>query len=99
MVVAGIGTGLVVAALFDNILSTVDDQLVGSASGVLSAIQSIAASLGVAIFGTVFFDAVKGGDIVASLTHSLTVDFMILAGFAVLTFFFPKKKAETAVSI
>lgn len=99
MVVAGVGTGLVVAALFDSILSTVDDQLVGSASGVLSAIQSIAASLGVAIFGTVFFEAVKGGDIVASLTNSLSVDFSILAGFAVLTFFFPKKKAETDFSI
>jgi hypothetical protein len=92
MVVAGVGTGLVVAALFDSILSTVNDELVGSASGVLSAIQSIAASLGVAIFGTVFFNAVKGGDIVGSMTHSLGVDFLILGGFAILSFFFPKKK-------
>lgn len=91
MALAGIGSGLVIAALFDSILSSVDETMVGSASGVLSAIQSIAASLGVAIFGTVFFDGVKQGKLVEGFTNTLAFDFLFLACFAVLTFFFSKK--------
>lgn len=93
MALAGIGTGLIIAALFDSILSSVKDQFVGSASGVLSAIQSIASSLGVAVFGTVFFDAVKKGKLVDGFTNTLLVDFLLLAAFAVLTLFFAKKKS------
>jgi len=94
MALAGIGTGLVIAALFDSILSSVKDQYVGSASGVLSAIQSIASSLGVAVFGTVFFDAIKKGKLVEGFTNTLMVDFLLLAGLLVLTFLFPKLVSE-----
>ncbi len=99
MALAGIGSGLVIAALFDSILSSVEDDMVGSASGVLSAIQSIAASLGVAIFGTVFFDGVKQAKLVEGFTNTLTFDFVFLAGFAVLTFFFAKKAHESATKV
>jgi MFS family permease len=91
MGLAGLGTGLVIAALFDKILSSVDDELVGSASGVLSAIQSIASSLGVAVFGTIFFDGVAKGQLNEGFTNTLMMDFAFLAGFAALTFFFSKK--------
>ena len=92
MGLAGLGTGLVIAALFDKILSSVDDELVGSASGVLSAIQSIASSLGVAVFGTIFFDGVAKGQLNEGFTNTLFMDFAFLAGFAVLTFFFSKNR-------
>jgi hypothetical protein len=51
MFISGVGTGLVVAALFDAILLAIKDELVSSASGVLASIQSIGSSVGVAIFG------------------------------------------------
>jgi hypothetical protein len=47
--------------MFDTILASVTDAETGSASGVLNAGQQLATSIGVAVFGTIFFDAVAGG--------------------------------------
>ena len=94
LVIAGIGTGLVIAALFDLVLSSVSDSAVGSASGVLSAVQSIGASVGVAIFGTVFFGQIKTGDFVNGFTSTLIASFIFLVLFLLLVPFFPKKVLE-----
>lgn len=91
MFVSGFGTGLVVAALFDAILLAIKDELVGSASGVLSAIQSIGSSVGVAIFGTLFFNKVSGGAIDAGFRHALILQIGLVSLFLVITFFLPKK--------
>ena len=53
--VAGFGMGLVLAPLFNVILSSVAEHEVGSASGVLSAMQQLGSSIGIAVVGTVFF--------------------------------------------
>ena len=53
--VAGFGTGLVLAPLFNVILAGVEDHEVGTASGVLNAVQQLGAAVGVAVVGTVFF--------------------------------------------
>jgi EmrB/QacA subfamily drug resistance transporter len=53
--VAGFGMGLVLAPLFNVILSGVDEHEVGSASGVLNAVQQLGSAIGVAVVGTVFF--------------------------------------------
>jgi EmrB/QacA subfamily drug resistance transporter len=53
--VAGMGMGLSLPPLFDFILAGVADHEVGSASGVLNAIQQLGASLGIAVLATVFF--------------------------------------------
>jgi EmrB/QacA subfamily drug resistance transporter len=53
--VAGLGMGLVLAPLFNVILSGVEDHEVGSASGVLNAMQQLGSSIGVAVVATVFF--------------------------------------------
>jgi EmrB/QacA subfamily drug resistance transporter len=53
--VAGMGMGLSLPPLFDFILAGVADREVGSASGVLNAIQQLGASLGIAVLATVFF--------------------------------------------
>jgi EmrB/QacA subfamily drug resistance transporter len=53
--VAGMGMGLALPPLFDFILAGVGDHEVGSASGVLNAIQQFGASLGIAVLATVFF--------------------------------------------
>lgn len=57
--VAGVGAGMVTAALFSFILAAVDDDEIGSASGVLTAVQAVGGSIGVAIFGSVFFTQAK----------------------------------------
>jgi EmrB/QacA subfamily drug resistance transporter len=91
MLVSGFGTGLVVAALFDAILLAIKDELVGSASGVLSAIQSIASSVGVAIFGTLFFNQVTSGQIDRGFRHALLLQVGLVSLFLLITFFLPKK--------
>ena len=48
---------MIIAALFSVILAAVEDDGIGSASGVLSAVQSIVGSIGIAVFGLVFFAA------------------------------------------
>ena len=91
MLVSGFGTGLVVAALFDAILLAIKDELVGSASGVLSAIQSIGSSVGVAIFGTLFFNQVTSGFIDRGFRHALLLQVGLVSLFLLITFFLPKK--------
>jgi EmrB/QacA subfamily drug resistance transporter len=53
--VAGLGSGLIFAPLFDLVLADLGDHEVGSASGLLNAIQQFSGALGVAVLGTVFF--------------------------------------------
>jgi hypothetical protein len=91
MFISGFGTGLVVAALFDAILLAIKDELVGSASGVLSAVQSIGSSVGVAIFGTLFFNKVSSDAIDAGFRHALLLQVGLVSLFLVITFFLPKK--------
>ncbi|MEU7324609.1 MFS transporter [Streptomyces griseoviridis] len=89
--VAGIGAGMVIAALFSFILAAVDDDEIGSASGVLSAVQAIGGSIGVAIFGSVFFAQAKTGEFTAGFHHALIVQASLLAAFLAITFLLPKK--------
>jgi EmrB/QacA subfamily drug resistance transporter len=96
MWVSGFGTGLVVAALFDAILLAIKDELVGSASGVLSAIQSIASSVGVAIFGTLFFNQVAKGQIDKGFRHALLLQIGLVTLFLIITVFLPKKAMDNS---
>ncbi|WP_235547445.1 MULTISPECIES: DHA2 family efflux MFS transporter permease subunit [unclassified Nocardioides] len=53
---AGFGSGLIFAPLFDIILSDLDDREVGTGSGVLNAVQQFAGALGVALLGTLLLE-------------------------------------------
>jgi EmrB/QacA subfamily drug resistance transporter len=53
--VAGLGMGAALPPLFDFILAGVETHEVGSASGVLNAIQQFGGALGIAILATIFF--------------------------------------------
>ncbi|GAA1963124.1 hypothetical protein GCM10009798_23710 [Nocardioides panacihumi] len=53
--VAGLGSGLIFAPLFDLILADLGDNEVGSGSGLLNAVQQFSGALGVAVLGTLFF--------------------------------------------
>src|ERR1700677_71777 len=51
----GFGAGASIGQLFDFILAGVSMDEVGSASGVLEAVQQLSSALGVAVLGTIFF--------------------------------------------
>jgi EmrB/QacA subfamily drug resistance transporter len=53
----GLGAGSSIGQLFDFILAGVSMDQVGSASGVLEAVQQLSSALGVAVLGTIFFSA------------------------------------------
>ncbi len=88
-VVAGIGAGIVIAAVFNTVLGAVADDEVGSASGVLTAVQAIGGSVGVAVFSTVFF---------ADITHptegfrdALVVQTVVIGLFLLISPLFPRR--------
>lgn len=67
--VIGLGAGASFGQLFDFILAGVGMDEVGSASGVLEAVQQLATALGVAVLGTIFFSGFAAG----LPTHALAV--------------------------
>ncbi|MEA2147892.1 MAG: hypothetical protein QOG59_3479 [Solirubrobacteraceae bacterium] len=95
LLISGIGMGLVVAPLFDIILAAVTDAELGSGSGVLNAIQQLAASIGVALLGTVFFGQIASGGFAHALHAALWVALALLAGVTVLSFGLPRWARES----
>jgi len=57
----GIGMGMIFLPLYDIIMADIADHEVGSAAGILEAIQQLGASLGVAVLGTIFFGVIGAG--------------------------------------
>ncbi len=57
LVLVGAGLGATIGQLFRFILTSVSMDEVGSASGVMEAVQQLSTALGVAILGTIFFSA------------------------------------------
>jgi EmrB/QacA subfamily drug resistance transporter len=88
---AGIGTGLVVAPLFSFIIAGVADAEVGSASGVLNALQQLGSAVGVAVLGTIFFSTLTGHGFVVALDHVLLVVAGALAVAALLALLLPMR--------
>lgn len=91
LVLAGLGSGLVIAGLFNIVLGSVEDHEVGSASGVLSAVQSIASAVGVAVIGSVFFGAIDDGGAGSGYQLALLVQTGLLVAFLVLSPLFPRR--------
>jgi EmrB/QacA subfamily drug resistance transporter len=61
LLVIGAGMGMVIAPLTTTILSGVDPQRAGAASGMLATTQNVGNALGVAVTGVIFFGALHGG--------------------------------------
>ncbi|HEV2342900.1 MAG TPA: MFS transporter [Actinocrinis sp.] len=68
--VCGLGMGLLITTFFATVVSAVDDEETGTAGGVLNAVQQLANSLGVALFGTLYFDSLRAGHSSVSATSS-----------------------------
>ncbi|MFE3254935.1 MFS transporter [Nocardia sp. NPDC059091] len=56
LLVVGFGMGMVFVPMFSIIIGEIEDDEVGSASGLLESVQQLAGALGVAVLGTVFFN-------------------------------------------
>jgi len=77
--VLGTGIGMLISPLFDFILAAVGDHEVGSASGVLNAVQQLASAIGVAAIGTVFFAALGHSGFVAAIGQCLKIQLCVAA--------------------
>jgi EmrB/QacA subfamily drug resistance transporter len=60
LLLIGVGAGISMGQLFDFILAGVGMDEVGSATGVVEAMQQLASAVGVAVLGTIFFSASAG---------------------------------------
>jgi EmrB/QacA subfamily drug resistance transporter len=93
---AGLGLGLTVAPMFDIVLAAVTDRETGSASGVLNAGQQLATSVGIAVFGTIFFDAVAGGDFHSGLTRTMVTEVGVMIALLLLSPLLPRFARDPA---
>jgi MFS family permease len=97
--VAGIGSGLVFAPMFDIILAGVNEREVGSASGVLNAVQQFGGAIGVALVGTIFFQLLPEHLFVGSMQAVTWIAAaLFLVSFAS-AFLLPKRARAEAVGL
>ncbi len=61
LLLTGAGMGLCITPLVATVLSTVQPEHAGAASGTLSTVQQVGNALGVAVTGVLFFGALGGG--------------------------------------
>jgi MFS family permease len=71
LLVVGMGMGLFVVPAFGTIIGAVTDAEAGSASGALNALQQLAAGIGVAVLGTIFFSVLGHDGFSEALRHVL----------------------------
>jgi EmrB/QacA subfamily drug resistance transporter len=86
----GAGMGLLIVPLTTTILSSAPAEYAGAASGALTTMQNVGASLGVAITGVIFFGALHGG-YAHALELSLAELAALLLAVAGLTRLLPKR--------
>jgi MFS family permease len=90
MAIYGFGMGMIFVPLFSIITGEIEDHEVGSASGLLEALQQLGASLGVAVLATLFFSrfaiedggpaaAIAAGRHLDALEATLSVSLVLLA--------------------
>ena len=90
LAVYGAGMGMIFVPLFDIIVGDLADDEVGSASGVLTSMEQLGSSLGIAVLGTVFFANVDGGFVNATKIVTLVALGLTAVTFA-LGFLLPHK--------
>ncbi|WET77463.1 MFS transporter [Amycolatopsis sp. QT-25] len=83
LLVVGIGSGLIMGPYFEIALSGVEPSEAGSASGALTSLQQVGGALGMALLGTVFFDAGTADPTDAAQRTFWVVAVMVMLTFAV----------------
>jgi MFS family permease len=61
LVLVGAGMGMVLAPLASTILSSLEPERAGAASGMLTTVQNVGNAIGGAVTGVIFFGALHGG--------------------------------------
>jgi len=92
--VAGAGMGMLLAPLFDFVLAGVADHEVGSASGVLNAVQQLSGAIGIAAIGTVFFSALASHGMQDAFEIALWIDAGLVVITAALVLLLPMRARE-----
>jgi MFS family permease len=92
--VTGAGIGMLISPLFDFILASVSDDEIGSASGVLNAVQQLAGAVGVAAIGTIFFSTLSHDGFVTAINRCLVVELATTPVLLVLTRMLPPRARE-----
>jgi len=98
LAVFGAGMGMIFVPLFDIIVGDLSDDEVGSASGILTSVQQLGASLGIAVLGTVFFSNVDAPAAPAFVDAAKIVT-LVAIGLTAVTFalgFLLPRKAKAA---
>jgi hypothetical protein len=85
---------MVISPLFDFILASVSDTEVGSASGMLNAIQQLGGAIGVAAIGTLFFSTLAHSGFVTALSRSLLVELATTPVLLALISLLPRRARE-----
>jgi EmrB/QacA subfamily drug resistance transporter len=73
LVVAGIGFGIVMPSVIKVVIGGVDHDYAGLASGVVMSTLQIGAALGVAVIGSVFYDALGDGRTIEAYAHAFAL--------------------------
>jgi len=96
LLVAGFGCGLIFAPLFDLILADVDENEVGTGSGLLNALQQFGGAIGVAVLGTVLFQLLPEHGWVSATRTVIWVSVGCFVASFLVAFALPKKAREGA---
>jgi len=96
LLISGVGMGMVWVPMFEIIVGDVADHEVGSASGVLQAVQQLGMSLGVAGIGTIFFGALGSyadhtRDFLEAAQQTTLITAGLVAVAAIIGFLLPKR--------
>jgi predicted MFS family arabinose efflux permease len=94
--VFGTGMGMIFVPLFDIIVGDLADDEVGSASGILTSVEQLGASLGIAVLGTVFFANAATGAFVGAAKIVTLVALGLTAVTFALGFLLPRKSKAAA---
>jgi EmrB/QacA subfamily drug resistance transporter len=89
--VFGVGGGLAIVPVFSVILAGVHDNEVGSASGLLNAVQQLGGTIGVAVSGTLFFQLLPTRGPVPAMQLTTLVAAAFLLGCLGLVRLLPKR--------
>ena len=100
MIVGGAGMGMVFVPLFDIIMGHIEPREMGSASGVLQAVNALGMAIGVAGVGAIFFGLLSpvarpGQAFVSPAVWTLVITVALLAVAFALTFWLPRRARET----
>ncbi|MFI7405118.1 MFS transporter [Streptomyces sp. NPDC049541] len=83
--VVGLGVGLFSPAFFTIALKPLQPQEIGSAAGLLNAVQQLGATLGVAVLGSVYLGSAHTGD-ASSALHAVQLAFWVAVALVVVSF-------------